>query len=192
PRAPLPLRYMQCHACSQREAVPIQCPACRRMKLRQFGVGTQKVEEELKRLFPFVKAARLDRDVAAQRRQHEKIYRAFLGGELDVLVGTQMIAKGFDFPKVTLVGVVEADVSLHLPDFRSAERTFDLLTQVAGRTGRGDAKGKVLVQTHHPDHYALQAAREHDYVGFYEREIPDRERLRSPQFCRLINIVMRA
>jgi len=161
------------------------------MRIHQYGVGTQKVELELKKLFPFAKVARLDRDSAARRRSPERIYRAFVNGELDVLVGTQMIAKGFDFPKVTLVGVVDADVSLHLPDFRSAERTFDLLTQVAGRTGRGESKGQVLVQTHHPEHYALQAAHEHDYLRFYEQEIADRERLRYPPFCRLVNILMR-
>jgi len=185
-------RYMQCHACSQREGVPNQCPKCKSMRIHQYGVGTQKVEEELKKLFPFAKIARLDRDIAAQRRSHVRIYRSFVKGEVDVLVGTQMIAKGFDFPNVTLVGVVDADVSLHLPDFRSAERTFDLLTQVAGRTGRGDSKGKVLVQTHHPEHYALQAAQEHDYLRFYEKEIIDRGRLRYPPFCRLVNIVLRA
>jgi len=188
----LPARYMQCHACSRREPVPIQCPQCHSMRLHQYGVGTQKVEEEIKKLFPFVKVGRLDRDIAAKRSSHESIYKAFLSGKLDILVGTQMIAKGFNFPKVTLVGVVDADVSLHLPDFRSAERTFDLMTQVAGRTGRGDAKGRVLVQTHHPEHYALEAAREHDYVGFYEKEIQDREKLRYPPFCRLVNIVLRA
>jgi len=185
------LRYMQCHACSRREPFPVDCPSCHSMRLHQYGIGTQKVEEELKKLFPFAKVARLDRDIASQRRLHEKIYRDFVSGKLDVLVGTQMIAKGFDFPNVTLVGVVDADVSLHLPDFRSAERTFDLLTQVAGRTGRGMSKGKVLVQTHHPEHYALQAAQEHDFVRFYEQEIPDRERLKYPPFCRLVNIVMR-
>lgn len=191
-RSPLAARYMQCHACAQREPVPNQCPACKSMRLHQYGVGTQKVEEELKRLFPFVKAARLDRDMASQRRSHERIYRSFVNGELDVLVGTQMIAKGFDFPRVTLVGVVDADVSLHLPDFRSAERTFDLLTQVAGRTGRGESKGKVLVQTHHPEHYALQAAKDHDYLRFYDQEIADRERLKYPPFCRLVNVLLRA
>jgi primosomal protein N' (replication factor Y) len=200
-------RTMQCHACSQREPFPVQCPSCRSMRLHQYGIGTQKVEEEIKKLFPFVKVARLDRDIvrhtsggrppsrvagASERSMYETIYRGFFGGEFDILVGTQMIAKGFNFPNVTLVGVIDADVSLHLPDFRSAERTFDLLTQVAGRTGRGKAKGKVLVQTHHPDHYALQAAREHDYVQFYEREIQDRERMNYPPFCRLINIVLRS
>ncbi len=185
-------RYMQCHACSQREPFPVQCPSCKSMRLHQYGIGTQKVEEEIKKLFPFAKIARLDRDVASARHSHEKIYRAFVKGDLDILVGTQMIAKGFDFPNVTLVGVVDADVSLHLPDFRSAERTFDLLTQVAGRTGRGGEKGKVLVQTHHPEHFALQAAKEHDYIGFYEKEILDRERMKYPPFSRLINVVLRA
>src|SRR5258708_2454708 len=184
-------RYMQCHACSRREPFPVQCPPCKSMRLHQFGIGTQKVEEEIRKLFPFAKIARLDRDVSSVRHSHEKIYRAFLSGELDILVGTQMIAKGFDFPKVTLVGVVDADVSLHLPDFRSAERTFDLLTQVAGRTGRGAAKGKVLVQTHHPEHYALQAAREHDYLRFYDEEIKHRESLNYPPYCRLVPLVIR-
>jgi primosomal protein N' (replication factor Y) len=186
-----PDRYMQCHVCSHREQVPVQCPTCKSMRLHQYGIGTQKVEEEIKKLFPFVKAARLDRDIASKRRQHENIYRAFVKGDLDVLVGTQMIAKGFHFPNVTLVGVVDADVSLHLPDFRSSERTFDLLTQVAGRTGRGEAKGKVMVQTHHPEHYALVAAKDHDYVSFYGQELAHRQALNYPPFCRLVNVVLR-
>jgi len=127
-----------------------------------------------------VKIARLDRDIGHYRSTYEKVYRAFAARELDVLVGTQIIAKGFDFPGVTLVGVVDADVSLHLPDFRAAERTFQLMAQVAGRTGRGDLGGKVLVQTHHPDHYALQAAQEHDFLRFYDAEIKFREVLNYP------------
>src|SRR5262249_48292612 len=119
-------------------------------------------------------------------------YRSFADQKLDVLIGTQMIAKGFDFPHVTLVGVVEADAALHLPDFRSAERTFDLLTQVAGRTGRGKSKGKVLVQTQYPKHYALQAAKNHHYRLFYDQEKEFRERLNYPPFCRLVNCVARA
>lgn len=182
---------LQCHACLHQEKVPICCPSCKGMRLRHFGIGTQRVEEELKRLFPFVKAGRLDRDAAGARHVYEKIYRDFASGEIDVLVGTQMIAKGFDFPNVTLVGVVDADVSLHLPDFRSAERTFELISQVAGRTGRGDSKGVVLVQTHHPEHYALQAAQSHDYLGFYDQEIRFRETLRYPPFCRLVHILIR-
>ncbi len=186
-------RYMQCHACSERESFSGGLP-----RLSQHAPpsiwrrNAKSGRRNQKTIFPVAKVARLDRDIASQRRQHEMIYRSFVSGTLDILVGTQMIAKGFDFPKVTLVGVVDADVSLHLPDFRSAERTFDLLTQVAGRTGRGDAKGKVLVQTHHPEHYALQAAKDHDYLRFYEQEIADRERLHYPPFCRLVNVVLRA
>lgn len=182
---------LQCHACLYKEKVPIQCPSCRGMRLRNYGIGTQRVEQELKRLFPFVKSARLDRDIASSRRTYEQIYRGFSEGSIDVLIGTQMIAKGFDFPRVTLVGVVDADVSLHLPDFRSSERTFELIAQVAGRTGRGDAKGQVLVQTHHPEHEALQAAQAHDFIAFYEKEIIYREALRYPPFCSLIAILIR-
>ncbi len=184
--------YMQCHTCSQRQKVSIQCPQCKSMKVRQYGSGTQKIEEELKKLYPFVKLGRLDKDIASKKQNHEKIYRAFANRELDVLVGTQMIAKGFHFPAVTLVGVVDADVSLHLPDFRAAERTFSLLTQVAGRTGRGKERGLVYVQTHHPDHYALEAAKEHDYLRFYEREITDRKTLGYPPYTQLVNVVLRA
>jgi primosomal protein N' (replication factor Y) (superfamily II helicase) len=184
--------YLQCHACLRREPVPVQCPSCRSRQPRPYGIGTEKVEQEVKRLFPFARIARLDRDVATSHRRFESIYNAVSEGKVDVLVGTQMIAKGFDFPRVTLVGVVDADVSLHLPDFRSAERTFDLLTQVAGRTGRGGGKSQVLVQTHHPEHYALQAARAHDYLGFYDKEIGDREALNYPPFCRLVRILLRS
>jgi primosomal protein N' (replication factor Y) len=182
---------LQCHSCLRHYPVPIQCPSCKGMRLGQFGIGTQRVEEEVKQLFPFVKIARLDRDVAQFRKTYEKIYRAFEARQLDVLVGTQMIAKGFDFPGVTLVGVVDADVSLHLPDFRSAERTFQLMAQVAGRTGRGERGGKVIVQTHHPEHYALQAARDHDFIRFYQEEIPHREALNYPPACRLIYLLVR-
>lgn len=189
---PLPVdSLLQCHSCLHEEKVPISCPACKGMRLRHYGVGTQRVEEELKALFPFVRTARLDRDTAASRHTYEKIYRGFAEGDVDVLVGTQMIAKGFDFPKVTLVGVVDADVSLHLPDFRSAERTFQLIAQVAGRTGRGASKGSVLVQTHHPEHYALQAAQAHDYLKFFDEEIEFRRVLNYPPFSRLIHLLVR-
>jgi primosomal protein N' (replication factor Y) (superfamily II helicase) len=182
---------LQCHACLHKEQPPTQCPSCKGMRLRQFGVGTQRVEQELQKVFPFVRTARLDHDAASSRKVYEKVYQGFAGGEIDVLVGTQMIAKGFDFPKVTLVGVIDADVSLHLPDFRSSERTFELIAQVAGRTGRGERKGKVLVQTHHPEHYALQAAQSHDFLSFYNQEIGLREALRYPPFCRLVSILIR-
>lgn len=184
-------RYMQCHACVRKEPVPTQCPACRSIKLHQYGIGTQKVEEEIRALFPFAITARLDRDIAAKRHVYEKVYDDFSAGKVDILVGTQMIAKGFDFPNVTLVGVVDADSALYLPDFRAAERTFDLITQVAGRTGRGPSGGRVVVQTHHPEHYALQTAAAHDYLKFYDVELVDRERLKYPPFCRLVNVLLR-
>ncbi len=184
---------LRCHGCLRTFPMIIQCPACKSMRLGHFGIGTQRVEQEVKHLFPFVKIARLDRDVGSFRRTYEKVFRAFSARELDVLVGTQIIAKGFDFPGVTLVGVVDADVSLHLPDFRSAERTFQLLAQVGGRTGRGEGGGKVLVQTHHPEHYALQAAKEHDFIGFYAEEIKHRETLNYPPYCRHVsNIATRS
>lgn len=183
---------LQCHACFKTYPMVIQCPACKSMRLSHFGVGTQKIEQEVKQLFPFVKLARLDRDVDQPRKTYEKVYRSFAARELDVLVGTQVIAKGFDFPGVTLVGIVDADISLHLPDFRAAERTFQLITQVAGRTGRGDQGGKVLVQTHHPEHYALQAAQQHDYLGFYEQELQHRQTLNYPPFCKLVHVLVRA
>jgi primosomal protein N' (replication factor Y) len=184
--------FLECHSCLRKFPMIIQCPTCKSMRLGHFGIGTQRVEQEVKQLFPFVKIARLDRDVGSFRKTYEKVYRAFAAGELDVLVGTQMIAKGFDFPGVTLVGVVDADVSLHIPDFRSAERTFQLLAQVGGRTGRGEKGGKVLVQTHHPDHYSLQAAQKHDFLGFYDEETKHREALNYPPYCRLVNLVIRA
>lgn len=181
-----------CHACLRREKAPVECPSCHTLKLRLFGIGTQRIERELQTLFPFVKISRLDSDVGRSRSRLEHEVRAFARGETDVLIGTQMIAKGFDFPRVTLVGVVDADVSLHLPDFRAAERTFNLLVQVAGRSGRGQKPGTVLIQTHFPDHPALVAARTHDYVGFYKREIQEREALGYPPFKRLIRVLIRA
>jgi primosomal protein N' (replication factor Y) (superfamily II helicase) len=182
---------LRCHSCLRTYPLPIQCPQCKALRLGHFGIGTQRVEEEVKQIFPFVKIARLDRDIGSSRSAYEKAYRAFAARQLDVLVGTQIIAKGFDFPAVTLVGVVDADISLHLPDFRAAERTFQLMAQVAGRTGRGEQGGKVLVQTHHPDHYALQAAKEHDYLRFYAEEMPHRETLNYPPYCRLVHLLIR-
>jgi primosomal protein N' (replication factor Y) (superfamily II helicase) len=191
-KMPAPMEgVMQCHSCARTYPVPVECPSCKALRLGYFGIGTQRVEQEVKEIFPFVRIARLDRDVAAVRKAYEKVYRSFAAGKVDVLVGTQMIAKGFDFPGVTLVGVVDADVSLHLPDFRAAERTFQLMAQVAGRTGRGDKKGQVFVQTHHPDHYALQAAQLHDFLKFYAEEMPHRETLNYPPYSHLVNLVIR-
>lgn len=182
---------LMCHACSHEEKAPLECPSCHGMRLRNFGIGTQKIEQEIKQLYPFAHVARMDRDSSGKKHVYEKTYQDFSEGKIDILVGTQMIAKGFDFPKVTLVGVVDADVSLHLPDFRSAERTFQLVAQVAGRAGRGEAGGKVLVQTHHPEHYALQAAQAHDFMRFYKEELPFRQMLRYPPFCRLVYLLVR-
>ncbi len=183
---------LQCHACALSEKAPICCPSCQGMRLRSYGTGTQRVEQEVQRLFPFAKTARLDRDTAGTHRAYERLYREFASGKMDVLIGTQMIAKGFDFPNVTLVGVVDADVSLHLPDFRAAERTFQLITQVAGRTGRGPAGGKVMVQTHHPDHFALLAAQKHDFETFYKVELSSRKAFHYPPFSRLVLVLVRS
>jgi primosomal protein N' (replication factor Y) len=156
-----------------------------------FGVGTQKAEEEMKRLFPQGRVSRLDRDTAARKGVYEKTYEDFKNENVDILLGTQMIAKGFDFPRVTLVGVIDADTALYLPDFRAAERTFQLITQVAGRSGRSDLGGEVIVQTRHPEHYALQAAQKHDYKGFYAQEVEFRRQMHYPPFCRITNILLR-
>jgi primosomal protein N' (replication factor Y) len=181
-----------CHGCLRKEKAPVECPACKKLKLRLFGIGTQRIERELQHLFPFAKVERLDSDTGRSASELERIIRSFSDGETDILVGTQMIAKGFDFPRVTLVGVVDADVSLHLPDFRASERTFDLIAQVAGRSGRGDRPGEVLVQTYYPDHESLQKAQTHDYRGFYEREIAERQALNYPPFCHLVRLIIRA
>ncbi len=179
-----------CHYCSYREPPLELCPACRTGYLRFRGAGTERVESELHRLFPIAAIARMDHDTTRRRDSHRELYEAVKGGTVSLLVGTQMIAKGLDFPQVTLVGVVSADTALNLPDFRAGERTFDLLTQVAGRAGRGDQPGRVLIQTYCPDHYAIQAARHHDYRRFYEEEITMRRRLRLPPFTRLVELTI--
>jgi primosomal protein N' (replication factor Y) len=148
------------------------------------------VEEELNKLYPRIRVARMDVDTTRRKGSHATILKAFGERKVDVLVGTQMIAKGLDFPEVTLVGVVLADTSLNLPDFRAAERTFQLVTQVAGRAGRGLKPGRVLVQTYQPDHYSLLAAREHDYQSFFDQEIKYREQLEYPPFTSLVNMVL--
>jgi primosomal protein N' (replication factor Y) len=152
------------------------------------GEGTEQIEAKLQGLFPTMKIARLDRDTTRRRGSYEHILMEFADGSIDLLVGTQMIAKGHDFPNVTLVGVISVDTGLALPDFRSAERTFQLLTQVAGRAGRGDRPGRVIIQTYHPQHYSLVCARAQDYEGFYEREISFRSSMHYPPFRALINI----
>ena len=178
-----------CHHCNYRSAVPQVCPRCLSRHIRFLGIGTQRVEEEVGRLFPGARSLRWDRDVTRGKHSHETVLAKFLAHETDILIGTQMIAKGLDFPLVTLVGVVSADTSLHLPDFRAGERTFQILSQVAGRAGRGLLEGRVIVQTYTPEHYAILAAARHDYASFYHREINYRRQLRNPPLSRLARLV---
>lgn len=179
-----------CHLCQYRAAPPRLCPGCQKNYLHYFGIGTQKVAMEAQKLFPGAKIGRMDADSTSRKHSHEDILGAFKKKEIDILIGTQMIAKGHDFPNVSLIGVISADTALYIPDFRAAERTFDLLTQVAGRAGRGDVPGKVLIQTNVPTHYSVQCAKEHDYVGFFEKELSFRQELLMPPFTRLIQIVL--
>jgi primosomal protein N' (replication factor Y) len=174
-----------CHHCNRHEPAPTRCPACGGRRIRFFGLGTEGVEETLAELYPEARLLRWDRDTASGP-DHERFLQAFVEHRADVLVGTQMIAKGLDLPLVTLVGVVSADTALYLPDYRSAERTFQLLAQVAGRAGRSRRGGQVIVQTYNPEHYAIQAAARHDYAGFYAQELAYRQQLGYPPFSRLL------
>lgn len=183
-------RVMICHYCNYREAVPSVCRHCGKDYIHYVGEGTEQLEELLKQSFPALRVARIDKDTTSNRRRFEKILQDFSDGELDSLVGTQMLAKGHDFPNVTLVGVVSVDAGLALPDFRSAERTFQLITQVAGRAGRGDRPGRVLIQTYHPHHYALRHACAQDYEAFYEEEIRYRENHSYPPFNALMSFLV--
>src|SRR5438270_2633972 len=183
-------RSLICHYCNLRERVPDSCPACRGQFLYYVGEGTEQVEEILRARFPALRIARLDRDTTARRSTYEQAVLSFAAGELDMLVGTQMIAKGHDFPNVTLVGVVSVDAGLALPDFRAAERTFQLITQVAGRAGRGRLPGRVLIQTYHPHHYALRHACAQDYEGFFDEEINYRRNLSYPPFVALASLLV--
>jgi primosomal protein N' (replication factor Y) len=184
-------RKVICHRCDRRYAPPKQCPTCGNERIRYLGVGTQRVAEEVSRLMPHARVQRWDRDVATRKGAHEAITSAFSRHEVDVLVGTQMIAKGLDFPLVTLVGVVVADVGLNLPDFRSAERTFQLMTQVAGRAGRVDIPSNVIIQAYNPEHYALLAAKDHDYWAFYRQEMTFRHEAGYPPYSRLVRFLLR-
>ena len=182
---------LECHYCGSIQPVPKQCPNCRSKYVYFFGEGSEQLEERLRDEFPGARIARLDRDTARTKRQYQEILGAFAGGALDILVGTQMLAKGHDFHRVTLVGVVSADSSLSLPDFRAAERTFQLLTQVAGRAGRGDLPGRALIQTFYPEHYAVQDAVKQDYISFFERELHFRRVMSYPPFTSLANVIVR-
>lgn len=179
---------LRCHYCGYEEQVPNQCPQCESEHIRFFGTGTQKVEEELTRLFPEARTLRMDVDTTRTKGAHERILHHFGQKEAEILLGTQMIAKGLDFPDVTLVGVLNADTSLHLADFRAAEKTFQLITQVSGRAGRHEKEGNVIVQTYDPEHYALEYAKTHDYLAFYTKEMQVRKVYEYPPFYYLTHI----
>lgn len=178
---------LRCHYCDYWIKTPGDCPKCAGHTLRPIGMGTERVEEEIKRLFPECRVGRMDRDTTSRKNSHLNILESLESGSIDILIGTQMIVKGHDFPNVTFVGVISADTALHFPDFRSAERTFQILTQAAGRAGRGDVSGEVLIQTFNPEHYSIQMAKEQDFLGFYNEEIKFRRELNYPPFSRLIN-----
>ncbi len=185
-------RRLLCHYCNYAAPVPSRCPSCKSEYIYFIGQGSERVEEELHRRFPKARVARMDRDTVTSKRHYESILHGFRARDYDILVGTQMIAKGHDIPNVTLVGVVSADIGLGMPDFRAAERTFQLLTQAAGRAGRGEIPGKVLIQTINPDHYAIRFATAQDYDLFYEKELEFRRLMRYPPFSALANILVRS
>ncbi len=178
-----------CHTCCEERLPPRECPSCTAPSLRFLGAGSERVEDVLAELFPQAKVARMDSDTMLRREDYEQTLSAFGRGEIDLLVGTQMIAKGLDFPKVTVVGIVSADSALHLPDFRAAERTFQLVSQVAGRAGRADLPGQIVIQTVAPDHHAIVQAARYDYVGFADLEMGQRRELGYPPLGRLIRVV---
>ncbi len=169
--------------------MPKTCPDCHSPRIRSLGIGTQKLVEDVRTLLPNARVLRWDRDTASTVAAHTELLRSFQAREADILVGTQMIAKGLDIPSVTLVGVVLADLGLNLPDFRAPERTFQLLTQVAGRAGRGNERGDVIIQSYEPEHYAVQAATRQDYREFYEHEIALRRAHRNPPITRLVRLL---
>ena len=180
-----------CHYCDYEVPAPDRCPKCDFTGIQYRGRGTQHLEVEIRRRFSDAPCLRMDTDTMQGRGAHEAALRRFRAGEVKILLGTQMIAKGLDFPNVTLVGVINADTALHFPDFRASERTFHLVTQVAGRTGRGDKGGRVLVQTYNPDHPAIVAAVRHDYAAFARGELPMRKLLHYPPYATMIRLVIR-
>ncbi|HWQ77435.1 MAG TPA: primosomal protein N', partial [Anaerovoracaceae bacterium] len=179
-----------CHFCGRGEKVPDLCPVCGSKYIRHFGTGTEKVEEAAKEIFPEYTVDRLDLDTVSKKGSIDRILNSFRKGKTDILIGTQLVAKGLDFSNVGLVGIVAADISLNIPDFRSAERTFQLVTQAAGRAGRGDMPGKVLIQSYNPEHYSIIAASEHDYESFYRAELAIRKQIGYPPYSDLIRIVL--
>lgn len=180
---------LKCHYCGYGSQIPKTCPNCSSEIIRSFGLGTQRVEEEIQKLYPNCGVLRMDADTTTRKGSHQKILDQFIKGDAQILIGTQMIAKGLDIPEVTLVGVISADITLHMPDFRSAERTFQLLTQVAGRAGRGEKPGEVIIQTYDPDHFSIVYSQQHDYLSFYNREMMTRRVLQYPPFSHLVRIL---
>ncbi len=196
PNCDAPLTYhlgggarLLCHYCNYTVPSPAFCPQCRSPYIKYFGLGTQKVEEEVKKILPRARLARFDRDSTARKGALQRIYYDFLQHKIDILIGTQMLAQGWDLPKVALIGIISAEADLNLPDFRATERTFELLTQVAGRTGRGQEVGKVILQTYTPENFAIRAATLHNYQKFYFQEIKNRQELSFPPFSTLIKLV---
>ena len=183
-------RQLVCHYCGYMTAMPKQCPSCKSNMIAGFGTGTEKVEEEIKKLFPAIKTLRMDRDTTMRKDAGARILKQFAEGKADMLIGTQMIVKGHDYSNVTLVGVILADLSLYANDYRAGERTFDLLTQAAGRAGRGEKEGAVVIQTYQPDHYAIAAAASQDYKAFYEMEMAYRRMLRYPPVYDMLQILL--
>ncbi|HEX5222262.1 MAG TPA: primosomal protein N' [Verrucomicrobiae bacterium] len=188
-----PEQKLRCHLCGHCESVPAVCPneKCRNAQIRYSGLGTQKVEDVLGKLFPHARVKRMDADVMKRKEDYRRVLGDFRSGKIDILIGTQMIAKGLHFPNVTLVGIIFADMALHQPDFRAGERTFQLLTQVSGRAGRGDVEGEVFVQAFTPFHPAIQYARRHDFPGFYEQEMEFREQLKYPPVARVALLTLK-
>ncbi len=184
------INKLRCHYCGVTENPPNICPECGSKYIKYFGIGTQKVEEVTKELFPNANIVRMDGDTTVEKGSYENILGAMKDEKIDILIGTQMISKGLDFPEVTLVGIIAADTSLNLPDYRAPEKTFQLVTQVAGRSGRGDYKGRVILQTYNPEHYSIVYSKDQDYINFYNTELPIRKEFLYPPFINLINILI--
>ena len=181
---------LRCHYCGYGEKLLQECPNCHEESLTNLGTGTEKIEEKLQELFPNIRILRMDLDTTSKKGSHEKMIKAFKNHEYDILLGTQIVAKGLDFPDVTLVGVINADTSLNIPDFRSSEATFQLLSQVAGRSGRSEKQGEVIIQTFNKEHYAISYAKEHDYLGFYQKEMSFRKTLGYPPYYYLTTLLI--
>lgn len=179
-----------CHYCGHCRPNITICPKCKSKHIRHFGAGTQRVEDEIRNVFPDASILRMDMDTTSKKNAHEEILSKFRNENIDILIGTQMIAKGHDFPNVTLVGVISADMMLNLEDFRSTEKTFQLLTQVAGRAGRAKKAGRVIIQTYEIDNFSIQSARTQNYKDFYKQEILLREQLRYPPFCDIVSVMI--